>query len=489
MLSKAKYLAAASMLEYALQMALPIYLARALSTDDFASYRFCWLIVSTVLGAALLGLPQSLYYFVPRNRGEPGGLATLLVQTPLVCLVLGGGAALLVWVASSLPVTASAFAMLRGETALFCVLLTLLCGTATLDQMAIAMEDIKSQVRLNVTSSLLRVAAVLAGASLGSLHTILLALLVFVVLRHALQVGYLARCVSLREARPRAGTVREQVAYALPFGLATAFWLLRSQGEQWVGASLLPPREYAALAIAASALPVAVLVRQAITNSVWPEICRLAMEGQKAAMVRLNCQANGAAAKVLLPVYALLFAIATPVISIVYTPVYADAAFVLQLLLVGLLGSSIIETSSMAKALNIGRPLMTFDAIMLVVSVALSIVCGRLFGLLGVVTGSVIGEWLSMAFCAGLVMHKTGGRLADFQPWGLFARLLLASAGAAACGWALVHLFATQPLWARAAFGAGAVALSYVLFALALRVPIWPRKPDAAGAQVPWSPT
>jgi hypothetical protein len=94
-----------------------------------------------------------------------------------------------------------------------------------------------------------------------------------------------------------------------------------------------------------------------------------------------------------------------------------------------------------------------------------------------------------MAFCAGLVMHKTGGRLADFQPWGLFARLLLASAGAAACGWALVHLFATQPLWARAAFGAGAVALSYVLFALALRVPIWPRKPDAAGAQVPWSPT
>ena len=120
---------------------------------------------------------------------------------------------------------------------------------------------------------------------------------------------------------------------------------------------------------------------------------------------------------------------------------------------------------------------------MLVVSLALSIARGGLFGLLGVVTGSVIGQWLSMAFCAGLVMHKTGSRLADFQPWGLFARLALASACAAACDWALVrHLFATQPLWACAALGAGAVALSYVLFALALRVPIWRRKPDAAGA-------
>jgi O-antigen/teichoic acid export membrane protein len=483
MLSKAKYLALASTLEYALLMALPIYLTRVLSTDDFASYRFVWLITSTALGAAMLGLPQSLYYFVPRKRGEPGGLATLLVQSSLVCLILGGTAALLVWIASSLPVTAPAFAMLGGEAALFCVFLTLLCGTATLDEMAIAMDDIKSQVRLNVTSSLLRVAAVLAGASLGSLHTILLALLAFALLRHVLQADYVARRVSLREARPSAATLQEQFAYALPFGLATGFWLLRSQAEQWVGASLLPPREFAALAIAGSALPVAVLVRQAITNSVWPEISRLAMADQQAAMIRLNGQANQAAAKFLLPIFALLFAIATPMISIVYTPVYADAALVLQLLLVGLVGSNIVETSSMAKALNLGRPLMIFDAIMLVASLALSIICGQLFGLLGVVTGSVIGRWLSMVFCAGLVMHTTGSRLTDFQPWGMFARLLLASACAAACGWTLVHrLVAIEPLWASAALGAGAVALSYVLFALALRVPIWPRKPDAAGA-------
>jgi NAD(P)-dependent dehydrogenase (short-subunit alcohol dehydrogenase family) len=84
---------------------------------------------------------------------------------------------------------------------------------------------------------------------------------------------------------------------------------------------------------------------------------------------------------------------------------------------------------------------------------------------------------------AGLVMHKTGSRLADFQPWGLFARLALASACAAACDWALArHLLATQPLWACAALAAGAIVLSYVLFALAVRVPIWRRKPDAAGA-------
>ena len=74
----------------------------------------------------------------------------------------------------------------------------------------------------------------------------------------------------------------------------------------------------------------------------------------------------------------------------------------------------------------------------------------------------------------GRAVDRRGSRLADFQPWGLFARLLLASACAAACDWALVrHLFATHPLWARAALGAGAVALSYVLFALALRAPIW----------------
>ena len=50
---KAGFLAAAGLLDYALQLAVPVILVRHLTTQEFGDYRLVWLLVETglILGA------------------------------------------------------------------------------------------------------------------------------------------------------------------------------------------------------------------------------------------------------------------------------------------------------------------------------------------------------------------------------------------------------------------------------------------------------
>jgi O-antigen/teichoic acid export membrane protein len=474
MLSKAKYLAAASAFEYALQFALPILLTRTLAADEFATYRFLWLVASTVTGVLLLGLPQSLFYFLPRR--DAAGRVTVLWQTIALCTLLGAAAALLSLLAARMPWSADAFALLPRNHLAFLLFLTLFCGTAAYDTMAAAMSEIAVQARISAAASTTRVIAVLAGVWIGTIEAIVWALVVYVVMRFALQTLFVVRRLPVAQTHIGWASVREQVAYSLPFGLATGFWQLRGQAEQWVGATMLAAREYASLSIAASIVPVVLLVRRAITNAIFADLNRLESEGKHVEMVVVNGQANVMAAAWLFPLLAMLFAVAQPLVVLVYTGTYADAAFVTQLLIIGSIGSNFIETSSMAKALNLGRQLLMFDAAMLVVSVALSIAGGWLFGLQGIVIGSIVGRYMSTIFCAWIVMRRLRIPLARFQPWERLVKALAASVIAAALGlWVVNHAALSVGPVAQIAAGVTAAGLAYVLLALAMKLPLRPR--------------
>lgn len=481
MLNKAKYLAAAGAFEYALQFALPVLLTRTLVESDFASYRFLWLVYGTVAGIVLLGLPQSLFYFLPRR--DSAGRATLLLQTIALCGLLGAAASLVIVVAAAAPWSAGAFALLPHDRLAFVLFLSVLCATAVYDTVASAMKDIETQARINIAASLTRVVAVLVGVWIGTIEAIVWALVVFAFVRFALQALFVSRRVPLRKARVTRASVREQVGYALPFGLATGCWQLRGQAEQWIGAAMLAARDYASLSVAASMLPVVMLVRNAITQSTAAELNRLESEGKRIEMLAINGAGNAMAAALLFPLLAVLFAVAAPLVAVVYTPTYANAALVLQLLIVGAIGSSFIETSSMAKAMNLGRQLLRFDAAMLVVAVALSVAGGMLFGLPGIVAGSVLGRYLSTVFCAALVARELRVPLARFQPWALLAKTLAASALAALLGLVVVHhVTVEETALLRLAGGAASVAAGYLMLAFAIGLPLSPHARSRAAA-------
>jgi hypothetical protein len=76
---KAGFLAAAGLLEYALQFLVPVILVHHLSTQEFGDYHLAWLVAQTELILFPLFLPQSLLYFLP--RAAPGTRPKLVGNT------------------------------------------------------------------------------------------------------------------------------------------------------------------------------------------------------------------------------------------------------------------------------------------------------------------------------------------------------------------------------------------------------------------------
>src|SRR5260221_13713387 len=71
---------------------IPVVLARILDQATFGDYKRLFLLYGTAYGIAQLGFAESLYYFLPRNPGSAGRLATNamlgLAVSGLGCLLL-----------------------------------------------------------------------------------------------------------------------------------------------------------------------------------------------------------------------------------------------------------------------------------------------------------------------------------------------------------------------------------------------------------------
>ncbi len=224
--------------------------------------------------------------------------------------------------------------------------------------------------------------------------------------------------------------LRTQLAYALPFGLGSALFLLRGQADQWVAASLFTAAAFAAFSIGAVIMPLVALVRTSIANAISARLSALESQRDRTAMLRLNQRANLAAAYILLPGLALTAVLAGHIVSLVYTPAFLAAADVLRVNCLALVGVA-VEVSTLTMVLNQGRFLLAADAVLLPAGVAAAALGATLWGLPGAALGNVLTLTAGNAFSFWRVSRATGVPLARLQRWPVLLRMLVAAAAAA----------------------------------------------------------
>ena len=487
MLSQAKYLTAAGMLEYALQLVLPMYLVRALTSEDFASYRFLGLLVSTASAALLFGMPNSLTYFLPRLDARDKG--AYVTQTIAFSLLAGCGAAALVALGVSWTSAGGPLALLPTSHLAVYALLAVYFASLPLDGLPLAQGHIRTQAWINAAGSVVRVGAVATGAWIGTIEAVCWAMVVFALTRCSLLALYLVRELPLGRPELRLSRLRNQLGYALPFGLSGAFYLMRGQAEQWIAAGMLSPAEYAAVSIAAVVSPFVLMLRGSISRSIVPALNRLAHDGRHDEMIALNARANIATTAILIPLLSFVFVFADVLVTTVYTARYAAAADVMRVICIGLLAYC-VEFASMNACFRIGRRIAIFDGSLLVVTVSISVALTHWVGLQGAVAGSAFGLYLGCAFSAYLAKTQLKRPVSALQPWGPVARYLLAGVVTAALSGGLLRVLRhDQPEWVAVALAVAAFALSYLVLTRLLGVTLLPARSVPAaqptGVEVP----
>jgi O-antigen/teichoic acid export membrane protein len=434
---RALSLGAMKAFDQAMQFLLPVVLVRALDAGSFGEYRLLWLAVSTVMALATFNIAGSLYFFVPRSEGLQRRLYIHQTIAFLVLAGLAGAVAVSPW-NPWLPAPMRALAHYGMMVPAF---VGLWVASILIEHLPTIEERIGWQASVTLGLSALRVVLLGLGAWLtGDMQVILWLLLVVVLIKLGLLLGYVRRFHGLARPWFTRATLSEQFRHAAPFGISSSLFSLRGQADQWVAASLFALSSFAAFSIAGLVGQVVQLVRESVVQAFLPIMSRMHAGGDLRGVMQMNSRANLLVGTLLYPLLAFAFVFAEEIVTVVYTAAYVDAAPAMRVYIAGM-AAQVVEMGSIVLILREGAFALRVAALVLPVAVAVSWTAAQLVGLAGAAAGSVVAIYLDRVFMVRRVSRHTGIPVRELQDWAGLARSLGSAAFAAALGWAAVERF------------------------------------------------
>ena len=432
---RALSLGMANALDYALQFLLPIVLVRYLDSAAIGEYRLLWLAVGTVLPLATMGMPGSLYYYLPRSDAST---KRLYINHSLLFLSVTGLIA--AWAISAWnPGLPETIRLLAAHGAILPAFVLLWVISALLNPLPMVDERVKWQVGATIGLSALRAIALSAAAILtGDIAPVMMVLLAFAVFKVALLLRYVSTYHGLGRPLLRRQAFADQVRFAAPNGAAGALYGLRTQADQWVAAAIFSAGMFASFSIAAVLSPLMNLFRLSVNHAFMPSMSRHQASGDIHAMLELNSQANVTVAVLVCPIFAFAFVFAADIVSFVYTPAYLQAAPVMQVYIVGL-SALIVELSTVTMLLRLAPFVTGVNVVALLLSAPLSWFFAQHIGLSGAAVGSVAVIYLDRLVIVWRISRLTGIAMRRLQDWRVLGRTIIFSVLAGLFAWGLVN--------------------------------------------------
>lgn len=385
--SSSSMLLAATVLEYALQLSLPILLVRILAPAEFGAYRLVWLVATTAAAIFPLYMPQALNYFVPRiPKHQHADLAGNLVLAMIVSALSGLLALHLIW-----PALESDFNSVEGELSqpLMLAFTGLWILSSMLDVVMLANGRVATHSKSIASMAFIRTAAIgICVALAGTVNAILAGLVAISLLRTIIAVTFMWRCMGLRLRAPNWALLSQQVAFAAPFALGNSFFLLRGQADQWIVAQELGVTALALLSVAAIVPGLVNFIRTPLINAAIPQLSQSIAMGAIDATVRDIRRTAHWLSLFLLPVLGGLFVCAPHICAILYTESYRDASGPMRVYIVGQ-AFLVISAGHLLPLLSRRRAALYISALALAVSVVVGFAGLKAFGLTGAALGSV----------------------------------------------------------------------------------------------------
>lgn len=437
---RALSLGGANAFDYAMQFLLPVLLVRFLTPVAFGEYRMLWLVIMTMMFVVPLSMPQSLYYFMPRGDART---RRIHVRVTLVYLA-GAGLLGSVLISPLNPWLPAGVAALGQFGLLVPAIAVIFSMTMLLDVLPTVEEQVRWQIGVIVGLSLLRTLLLGMAAFLtGELAIVIWLLLLLLVLKLVVLLGYIAGRQGLRGPWFDRRAFIAQFRHASPLGLSAALYGLRSQADQWIVASLFAVRDFASFSVAGVLGPLVNLFRQSVNHVFLPSMSRCQAGGDHAGMLALNSRANVMVAALVYPLLAFAFAFAEEIVTLIYTRTYLPAAAVMRVYVCGLL-PFVVELSSLMLLLREGSFALRMSSGLLLLSVAGSAWGATEFGLAGAALGSTAAVYADRAATLHRLSRKVGIAWHRLQDWPTLGRLLLLAIATALSGHVAANLLYPQ---------------------------------------------
>ncbi len=433
-LAGARPLILARGLAAAIAVMLPLVLVRRLAQQEYGTYKQLFMVAQTFYYVVPLGVPQSLYFFLPRSReGRPYVIQAMVILTgagALAALALLAGAPRIGDWLNSPELSSHAPAL-----ALY------LFGTVCSSPLEISLTA-RGRTRLAslfyLGSELLRTAAMTAPALLGyGLSGVMDGIAAFALLRAAVTWALVPRGTS----GPRAArsALREQLHYALPFGAAVALGVPQSYFHQYAVSATASAAAFAVYAVGLFQVPFVDLLHSPTTEVLMVALGELEREGRQRESAEVYRSAASRLAYAFVPMVAFLEAAAPQFISALFTERYLAAVPVFRVAVLSTL-LAIFPLEGVLRARGETVYILKSNVAKALVTVPLVLLGIRSLGMVGAVSAWLCCEVFGRAALLARMPRALGVPIVHLFPWKELARAAAAAALAAA-GMSLAQSF------------------------------------------------
>jgi O-antigen/teichoic acid export membrane protein len=456
--SKAALLAAGQVVAALASLLTMAILARALDVAHYATYRQALLVFTFAAPLLALGLPQALFYFLPGERARPRAvvaenlLALTALGVLLAAFLLLGGNRLLAWRFQN-PALAATLILIAPLCVAALPLSSLNAGLMACDRPG-------RLAAFTVGQRLLSLAAIAGAAwvwhtanaaTVGNVLATLGATAVAVPL-------LFAACPTDGQTRPSPRGVWTQAHYSLPLGLGTMLGALTLNVDKVIVSSMTDPRTFAVYSNGAIEAPFVGLIGAAATAVLLPEMSAASKAGRLPDALALWRRVTTKCALVVFPLTALLFAVASDLIPLLFSSTYVESVAPFRVYLL-LLPIRVASFSSLFMATNRNGTVLIGSAVCLLLDAIASVLLVHGLGYMGAAWASVLVlyAWL-VPFYVWAARRLLAARARDLLDLPRLAAIL---AIAVACAVPLPFLRPMLPAWPVAA-----LAIQGALYAL-----------------------
>ena len=424
---QAFWLLVAKTLAFAFAFALPILLTRTLSQNEYGQFKQVFLIITTATSLLPLGFGMSAYYYLPREN-DGGRRGQVILNILLFNLILGLAACFIFVFRPGFVAAIFNDPSIPSYAPLVGVVILLWLFSSFLETAAVANQELSLATLFIIAGQLTRTALLLGAAILfDSVQALVYAAVIHGVLQSVALVWYASSRFSGLWQKFDWSLTRNQIAYALPFGLAGLLYTIQTDLHNYFVSNRFSAATFAIYSIGVAQLPFIGILRESVSSVILPRISHLQEQGMEREILVLVANATRKLAAVILPVFVVLMVIGREFLTVMFTSAYAESwpIFAINLLLLPL---SLIEVDAVVRAYHRYRFFLLKLQIALSVFMVFSLwYAVSRFGLIGAVSVVVIINLLLRVVLAAKFIRVLEVKISDLMLFKDVGKLMLAS--------------------------------------------------------------
>lgn len=404
---------------------LPLVLVRRLAQLEYGIYKQLIMVAQTLHYVVPLGVPQSLYFFLPRSReSRPYVLQALVFLTGMGALaslaLLGGAPRIGAWLNSP--------ELARHAPALAVYLFGTVCSSP-LEISLTARGRTRLSSLFYLGSELVRTAAMTVPALLGlGLSGVMGGIAAFGALRAVLTWALVPR--GLAGPRATRAALREQLRYALPFGAAMALGVPQGYFHQYAVSAHVDAAAFAVYAVGLFQVPFVDLLHSPTTEVLMVALGQLEREGRAHDGAEVYRSAASRLAYAFVPMVVFLEVAAPQFISALFTDRYLAAVPIFRIGAASTL-LAIFPLEGVLRARGETLTILKSNVAKAVVTAPLVLFGVRSLGMVGAIAAWLACEVFGRAILLARMPRALAAPVVDLFPWKELARAAAAAALAA----------------------------------------------------------